>query len=252
MSRAREGVSERRSLLGGTAVLPVEFGERRATNEAKVTGSETELALFKVLLPQGDPLENQMLKRNLSAALLFVALGVAACAAPPQQLIDSARAAMEEAKAAGADMYAPETMQKAMEAFSAAEGEIAGQAKKFAASRNYKVAMEKFQEAVSAFGQAKMDAGTAKDALKGEVDTLMKDATGAVDAAEQMLAKIVQAKPKADLTSFQNVVAGLRQGLTDASAAVTGEDYVTAKTKIMSVMAGAAEAQQMMQSQAAR
>lgn len=193
-----------------------------------------------------------MFKKNLIAGLFLVVFGIAACAAPPQQLVEQARKAMEDAKASGAEMYAPDAMNKAMEAFNAAETEMAAQGKKFAASRNYKVAMEKFQESMASFEQAKMDASAAKEVMKGEVDLMMKDASAVVDSTEQMLAKLVAAKPKMDLSAWQTEVAGLRQAVTDAGSAVTAEDYVTAKSKIQSAMAKATELQGQLQQQMAK
>jgi hypothetical protein len=193
-----------------------------------------------------------MFKRNLSACLVLVVLGLAACAAPPQQLMDQSRQAMEDAKASGAEMYASDGMAKAMEAFNAAEAEIAAQGKKFAASRNYKVAMEKYQESMAAFEQAKMDAVSAKDAMKAEVDGIMGEATALVDGVEQKLAKVVASKPKMDLTAWQNDVAGLRQAMTDAGAAVTAEDYPTAKSKIESARAKAMEISALLDQQLAK
>jgi hypothetical protein len=193
-----------------------------------------------------------MLKKKLTAGLFVVVLGVAACAAPPQQLMDQARQAMEDAKASGAEIYAPEAMNKGMEAYNAAEADVAAQGKKFVASRKYDVAAEKYQEAMASFEQAKTDAAGIKEQMKGEVDTMMKDATAVVDATEQTLAKLIASKPKADLTEYQNQVAALRQGLTDASAAISSEDYVTAKAKVQSVMENATKIQGEMQGMLAR
>ncbi len=218
----------------------------------KSAGSETKLALIETLR-SWRALENVgMFKRNLSACLFLVALGISACAAPPQQLIDQARQAMEDAKASGAERYATDAMNTAMESFNTAEAEIAAQGKKFAASRNYKVAMEKFQEAMAAFEQAKMDATSAKDAMKVEVDGIMTETTTLVDAVEQKLAKVVASKPKMDLTAWQNDVAGLRQAMTDAGAAVTAEDYVTAKSKIESARAKSMEISALLDQQLAK
>ncbi len=193
-----------------------------------------------------------MFKRNWIACLFLIVFGIAACASPPQQLIEQARKSMEDAKAAGAEMYAKDTTAKAMDEFNAAEAEIAAQSKKFAASRNYKVATEQFQQSMATFEQAKSEAATAKEAMKGEVDLMMKDATAVVDAAEQSMAKIVASKPKMDLTQWQNEVAGLRQGLTDASTAISSEDYITAKAKIQSVLSKATEVQGQLQQSMAR
>jgi hypothetical protein len=193
-----------------------------------------------------------MFKRNWIACLFLVVFGIAACASPPQQLIEQARKSMEDAKAAGAEMYAPDAMAKATEEFNAAEAEIAAQSKKFAASRNYKVAMEKFQASMASFEQAKLEATSAKETMKAEVDLMMKDATAVVDATEQAMAKIVASRPKMDLTQWQNEVAGLRQGLTDASTAISSEDYITAKAKIQSAMTKATEIQSQLQQAMAR
>jgi hypothetical protein len=166
--------------------------------------------------------------------------------------MDQATAAREEAKASHGEIYAADAMSQADAAFAAAETEIAAQGKKFAASRNYKVATEKLNEAISAYNQVKMDATTAKDSMKGDVEAMAKTATAEVDAVEQMLAKAVAARPKADMTAVQNLIAALRQGLTDAGAAQSAEDYVTAKAKLQSVIDGAAQLKAQMGSTASR
>lgn len=192
--------------------------------------------------------------RKLSVIPLMIAMAalISACSSPPQQLLDQATAAREEAKSSGGEIYAADTMAQAEAAFAAAESEIAAQGKKFAASRNYKVATEKLNEAMSAYNQAKMDATTAKESMKGEVETMAKLATTEVDEVEQMLAKAIAAKPKADMTAMQNMVAALRQGLTDAGAAQSAEDYVTAKAKLQSVIDGATQLKSQMGSTASR
>jgi hypothetical protein len=196
---------------------------------------------------------NQVM-RKLSVILLMIAMVavISACSSPPQQLLDQATAAREEAKSSGGEIYAADTMAQAEAAFAAAEAEIAAQGKKFAASRNYKVATEKLNEAMSAYNQAKMDATTAKESMKGEVETMAKMATTEVDEVEQMLAKAIAARPKADMTAMQNMVAALRQGLTDAGAAQSAEDYVTAKAKLQSVIDGATQLKSQMGSTASR
>ena len=181
--------------------------------------------------------------RKLSVILLMVAMAavMSACSSPPQQLMDQATAAREEAKASGGEIYAPDAMAQAEAAFAAAEAEIAAEGKKFAASRNYKVATEKLNEAISGYNQAKMDATASKESMRGEVETMAKLATTEVDEVEQMLAKATASRPKADMTAWQNEIAALRQGLTDASAAQSAEDYVTAKAKLQSVIDGATQ-----------
>ena len=192
--------------------------------------------------------------RKLSVILLMIAMAavVSACSSPPQQLMDQATAAREEAKASGGEIYAADSMAQAEAAFTAAEAEIAAQGKKFAGSRNYNVATEKLNEAISAYNQAKMDATTAKESMKGEVETMAKLATTEVDAVEQMLAKAIAARPRTDMTAMQNEVAALRQGLTDAGAAQSAEDYVTAKAKLQSVIDGAAQLKSQMSSTPSR
>jgi hypothetical protein len=189
-----------------------------------------------------------MFKSKLSVSLLMVAMSLAACAAPPQQLMDQASQAREEAKAAGAEMYASQSMQTAEAAYAAAEEQIAAEGKKFAASRNYKMATDKFNEAIAAYNQAKTDAMAAKDTMKGEVETMAKLATAEVDDVEQMLAKTTASRPKMDVTEWQNEVAKLRQALSDASQAQGQEDYPTAKQKLQSVMDRATELKAAMQS----
>ena len=76
----------------------------------------------------------------------FLSLTVAAlligCAQAPQVELDAAKAAVDTAKAAQAEMYAPEALAEVQQAMTAAEAEIAAQAEKLAFLRKYDTAKQ--------------------------------------------------------------------------------------------------------------
>ncbi len=179
-----------------------------------------------------------------AALTLIVALGaitVAGCSSVPEKQIAEAQEAAENAKAARVELYAPELMEQALAALAAAEADIAAQDEKFIVLRNYKGATLKLAEAMEAFTQATAEATNQKAQLKGPVRSLVREASLMVDAVEQEVAKLTARRAAADVVALQDQVAGLRQGLADASAAEKAADYKGAKSTLESVLAEATE-----------
>lgn len=101
------------------------------------------------------------MRKLLIAPLSVLALIVlAGCASVPQVEIDAATAALTEAKAAGADMYAAESLQAALDKESAMNAELAAQQSYF--YKSYELAIQLASELKQLSEKAKTDASGGK------------------------------------------------------------------------------------------
>lgn len=106
------------------------------------------------------------LRKLLIAPLSVLALIVlAGCASAPQAEIDAARSALTEAKTAGAAVYAPDSLQAALDKESAMNAELAAQQSYF--YKSYELAIQLASELKQLSEKAKTDARKAKTDASG-------------------------------------------------------------------------------------
>jgi hypothetical protein len=178
---------------------------------------------------------------RVAAPAAALGLLFSGCLSEPESLIAQVGKAKEAVQEIGAETYAPDALQQAEEVVAAAEAEVAAQREKFVLMRNYKVATAKLTEAVEALNQVAKSAAETRNSMKGPVRALTKDATLAVDAAEQELAKWIASHRGADVAEWANRLASLRQMLEDASQAERKGDFITARAKLDGALAGGQE-----------
>ena len=77
---------------------------------------------------------------------LVVVLALSGCAKPPQDKIDAAKAALDDARNAQADKYVPQAWAQAEEALSSAMAEVQAQESKFALFRSFDEAQTLLQK----------------------------------------------------------------------------------------------------------
>lgn len=169
--------------------------------------------------------------RKLAASLLVLALiALVACAKPPQQQIDAAKAALDEAKTAQADIYAPESLKAAEDKAAALDQELATQQSKF--FKSYKVATQLTTELQDLAAKAKEDAVAGKEKAKADAEAAITAAEAAVTAANEALGKAPKGKgSKADIEAMKADVAAAAQDVEAAKADMTTEKYFDAKAK---------------------
>ena len=176
------------------------------------------------------------MKRSwFGVAVLAVALvTVLACGKPPQEDIDTAKAALDDAKNSQADKWAAAEYQAAESSMSAAQAELDAQAQKW--FKSYDKAKELLSTAKADAEKSKQAAVTNKETAMNEATTAISDATAALEAAKTALAGAPKGKDtKADLALFQQDLDGLATTLQEAQAAMTSEDYTTARDKANSI-----------------
>ncbi len=166
----------------------------------------------------------------LGLAVLTLAAG---CAAPPQEAVDSAKAALEAARAQAAQEYAPDALKAAEDAVADLEAEIAAQSTKFAPLRSYKVAAEKAAAAQTAGEQAQTAATAGKEQARA-------DAMGGLEGARVMLQEtmtMLDSAPRGkgsamDLAALKTDLEGAGAALAEAEGLIGAEQYRQAKAKV--------------------
>ena len=166
--------------------------------------------------------------------ILSLALCLAAavgCSKPPQQDIDAVNASLEAARTAGAQDYAPESLQAAETAKQELDAELQAQQDKF--FKSYSKAKELAASAKAAADKAAQDANTGKETMRQEVGTAIQNARTDLAGVRDQLAKAPKGKgTAADLATLSADLDGVDASLNEAQAAYDGQRYAEAKTKV--------------------
>ena len=181
-------------------------------------------------------------KSVVTGLLVLTVLGMAACSKPPEQAMQAGSAALEEAKAAGAETYAPDALQKAQDALNRAEAEKKAQDEKFVLFRSYKSSEEMYAQAKVELDAATQAAAAGKELAKADATAAIEAAKAALASANEALAAAPKSKDsKADLELWANDLSTYATTVTEAEAALASEDYLGAKSQAESVTAKATE-----------
>jgi colicin import membrane protein len=181
-------------------------------------------------------------KSVVTGLLVLTVLGLAACSKPPEQAMQAGSAALEQAKAAGAETYAADALQKAQDALNRADAEKKAQDEKFVLFRSYKSSEEMYNQAKAELDAATQAAAAGKEQARAEATTAVDDAKAALAAANDALGKAPKSKDtKADLELWANDLGTYATTVTEAETAMAAEDYLGAKAKAESVTAKAGE-----------
>jgi colicin import membrane protein len=173
---------------------------------------------------------------------VLTVLGMAACSKPPEQAMQAGSAALEEAKAAGAETYAPDALQAAQDALNRAEAEKKAQDEKFVLFRSYKSSEEMYAQAKVELDAATQAAAAGKELAKADATAAIEAAKAALASANEALAAAPKSKDsKADLELWANDLSTYATTVTEAEAAIASEDYLGAKSQAESVTAKATE-----------
>ena len=166
-----------------------------------------------------------------SLVAIAAVLSITACAKPPQEAIDAAVAAQQSAVTAGAEEYAPEAMAAVTQAKAALDAELAAQQEKMSLTRSYGHAEELAAAYQTAAQQAASAAATAKEQARAEASDLIAQGRVALEEAMAALAAAPRGKGSAaDLAAFQTDLQTAGTTLADAEAALTGEQYLQARS----------------------
>jgi hypothetical protein len=177
-----------------------------------------------------------MLKRITVALTAGALLALAACAQAPQQAIDAANQALDKAKAAGAEEYAPEAWQLAQDSLKSATTEVQAQADKFALFRSYDQASQLLDKATKAADAAASEAASAKEEAKKRAEAAIQEAQAALQAVQAALEKAPKGKgTEADLMAMKAEVETMTASLAKAQEAFNAGKYLQVESGAKSV-----------------
>jgi hypothetical protein len=164
-------------------------------------------------------------------AVVCALLLCAACSEPPQKEIDRAQGAIDAARAAGADQYAPDAYKSATAALQ--------QAHEAVEQRDYRLALSRALDANERALEAAKEAANGKARARSEVDGMLTMAT----ASTQQLRTKLQAAEAAKLPRLERsrkLRADAQRTLQEARAAVKEGNYLAAIAQLKGLPASIA------------
>ena len=177
------------------------------------------------------------LTKNL-VLVLAIAVVLTGCK-QPTQLIDDAKAAIEDVTKAGADKYAADDLKQLNTDLTAALDEVNAQDKKF---------LKKFGTAKEMLTKLKTDVDALKAALPAKIEAaknaaiqLQSEAKAAIDEAKALLAKAPKGKGTAkDIEAMKAELTGAETAFAEIQTALDAKDYIGAADKAKSIKEKAA------------
>ena len=170
--------------------------------------------------------------------LLVSAVLAVGCAKPPQQEIDSVKAALTAAEQAEAPKYAAEAWDKAQQGMNAVNAELEAQNAKFALFRSYTKAKQLIADATNAANAAKEAGIAGKEKAKNEAKAAIDAAKAALDGANKLFADVEKC-PKAkrakevkkDLETVKGNLEGYKNQVAELDGKFSKEDFFGAKAQ---------------------
>lgn len=180
------------------------------------------------------------MKLNTIFTLLVLALTLAlfsGCAKAPTQELADAKAAVEAAVKAEANVYAAEAYKTVSDSLEAAQAEIQAQDSKFSLFRNYDRAKAILEVVKTTSAEASQQAAVNKETVRVEADTLIQQATTAIEQAKKKLSKAPKGKEgKMVMLTFQNDLKTIEGELTVAKQSQEQGQYMAARDKAKTVL----------------
>jgi hypothetical protein len=176
-------------------------------------------------------------------AVLSLALGLAACARPPQDQVSEARAELEAAaKSPDVQTYAPDPLHAAQETLAALEEELAAQAGRFFLVRSYDATGQMALQVLAESRTAVKAAADAKRQVRAEAGPLIAATTEAAAEVEKRLwaARRVRGVRPEFLAQGAADIAQARASLAAAQNDFDAGAFAAAKAKAMAVRDGLA------------
>jgi hypothetical protein len=163
-------------------------------------------------------------------ALLLGAFVVSACGDPPEKEMQQAQGAIDAARAAGADRYAPEELGAAQEALTHAREAVD--------QRDYRLALNHALDSRERALNAAKAAADNKAATRLEADRALNDAATALRDAQRALQTVERTRvsPLA-IAEPRRVIADADRSLQEARAAFDAGDYLVVPTVVVGVVA---------------
>jgi hypothetical protein len=159
-----------------------------------------------------------MPRASLVLVVSVVAMLAAGCSEPPSKEMHQAQGAIDAAKAAGAEQYASDELQSAVDALAQYEAAVA--------ASDYRLALAHALDSRERAQSAAKAAVDARARARGDAERELAEAIAIVERARTRLKNPTVLKlPRRLLASAENVIAAQAASLQEARAALDEEDY---------------------------
>jgi hypothetical protein len=159
------------------------------------------------------------------AVLLCTLLFCASCSEPPQKEIDRAQGAIDAARAAGAEQYAPTEFAEATQALQ--------QSHEAVDQRDYRLALSRALDASQRAQDAARQAADGRARARSEAEAAVHAAATAVQQLETKLKPLATSKsPDPDVKAAQEALARAQTTLQKARTAVAAGQYAEARATV--------------------
>ena len=173
-----------------------------------------------------------MLNKTATCVVVCLIL-LAGCGKEPVEQIAGTKDAIERAKSAEAETYAPQAYKMAADTLKAAMAAKAEADSKFKLLRNYKESGRLAARAEVLANEAASQARSEKEHMGLEVTNLMERARGAIDSAYTALKKAPVGKgTKAEIELMKSDLAAADAAASQARTDVEAERFAPAKAKL--------------------
>ena len=161
--------------------------------------------------------------RLRAPAVCFVLLFSVACSEPPQKEIDRAQGAIDAARAAGADQYAPDAFGTATNALQ--------QAREAVDQRDYRLALSRALDANERALEAAKEAANGKARARSEVEGMLAMTVASIQQLQTKL-RAAEAARLPNLEATRKLRADAQHALQEARAQVKEGNYLQAIERI--------------------
>ncbi|WP_305982506.1 hypothetical protein [Roseivirga thermotolerans] len=131
-------------------------------------------------------------KYTFISALFIAIIGLSSCAELPQAEVDAANAAIEQAKAAGADVYVADQFQALNDSMAVAMTNLEEQKSKF--FKNYSKTVEKLNAVTEMAGQVTANTNEAIESLKAEIEFAITEVQNLVVEGRNLISEAPRGK----------------------------------------------------------
>lgn len=166
--------------------------------------------------------------RRLPAWLLVALLVLPACAEPPNKELGQAQGALDAARAAGAEQYAPAEYQTAADSLKAANDAVT--------QRDYRLALNNALESRERAQNAARQAAETRARVRSEVERSMADVAALLAQANARVAGAEKNRaPRRNLRDAQQLLARVNEDVQKAGAAMKAGDYLAAQPALSGI-----------------
>lgn len=172
-----------------------------------------------------------MKTRTLALTAIAFSAIFASCGKLPQAEIDTAKASVEEAQAAGADIYLPDTYIALQDSMNSVMENVEVQKSKM--FKNYSEAKEGLAGVTAYAQEVKVQAEAKKEEVKNEITQLLNEVKTLIESNKQLVAEAPKGKEGATaLQAMNNEIGAVETSINEASVMFEQGSYMATLDKV--------------------